>query len=309
MSIRDLVAEYLGIPAQRGDEWTILCPSPEHQDARPSASIYVGEPMTRQRAGQSVQRLPGLWTCYSCGRSGRISNEAIENYTPSTDRNLDVITENLDALDAVHRVYPEAWLDLFDYPGGVHPYWLSRFSAATAESWRLGYDPDRDAGTYPLRTPDGEILGVVHRSFDTDATGWKYRYPPGVEKSELLFGYAEAVRRSEVSARFSVAICEGALDAVACWESGTPAVAILGSRISPAQVRLLNRLHPDSLVFCFDNDAAGANALAHAMTAGIECFDQWAVSLPTGVKDIAELDLETRPMAFVNARPLALDHI
>lgn len=302
MNIRDLVAEYLGITPQRGDEWQIPCPSPEHDDARPSANIYVGEPMQRMRNGKVDVRRPGVWVCFSCNRSGRISNEAIENYTPTTDRNIDVIEENLAALGTTVRTYPDSVLDLYDYPGGVHPYWLSRFAEATARRWRLGYDAERDAGTYPLRTPDGRLLGVVARSLDTEATGWKYRYPAGVEKSELLFGYAEVLHHVPGA----VAVCEGALDAIACWEAGTPAVAILGSRISEAQVHLINRMYPDRLLLCFDNDAAGHNAQAHLLGSGIDCHSIWRVELPVGVKDIAELSVTDRIMAFVNAQPVDL---
>jgi hypothetical protein len=297
--IRSMVAEYLAIPVQFGDEWTILCPSPEHVDHRPSASIYVGEPMTRQRGGEAVLRLPGMWVCYSCGRSGRISNEAIENYTPSTDRNLEVLYSDLDTLEVEHRVLPEAWLDLFEWPGGVHPYWLSRFDEATCRLHRLGYDPEREAGTYPFRSPAGELLGVVHRSFDAEATGWKYRYPRGVDKSANLYGYS-AARARDVD---TVVLVEGALDAVAVDEalrvagwSAWAALAIYGSRMSEAQAALLRRLYPYRVVFAFDNDPAGENAFDHAFSGALELpgHDYRKVSYPAGIKDVAELDVPGR---------------
>lgn len=299
-TIRDLVAEYLGIAAQRGDEWLIHCPDPDHNDSKPSATIYVGEPMERLRGGSVVRRTPGLWHCFSCGAAGKISNDAIENYTPTTDRNIEVFDQVWAELADTHVQLPEAWLDLYAYPGGVHPYWLSRMSESTAVAWRMGYDPERNAGTYPLRSPDGRLLGVVHRSFDTEATGWKYRYPPGVEKNELLFGHHE-VDQAWIDATSRVlAVCEGALDAIACWEAGVAAVAILGSRISPAQVRLLNRLCPTTVLVCFDNDEAGRGAEAGLLRAGIECLDVRRVELGTA-KDIAELGIAERTQALARA--------
>lgn len=302
MSIKDLVAEYLGITPQRGEEWTILCPSPEHIDNRPSASIYVGEPMVRMRGGKETIRLPGMWTCYSCHAAGRISNEAIENYTPTTDRNIEVIEDNLDALEAERRVYPEAWLDLWDYPGGTHPYWLSRFSEATCTAHRLGYDFEREAGTYPLRAPDGSLVGVVRRSLDTDATGWKYRYPKGIDlhAEGFMYGYA-SVRSSGASV---VALCEGALDAVACDEAEQAALAIYGSKISEAQVRLINRLYPDTVILCFDSDAAGRDATNQVLRAGLTCYDVRVVDLG-GANDIAELSVEQRRKVLMDATPVS----
>lgn len=274
----------------------IICPSPDHDDARPSASIYVGEPMERLRGGKTVKRLPGMWTCYSCHRAGRISSEAIENYTPSTDRNLEVITDNLTAMEHERRVYPESWLDLFDYPGGIHPYWLSRFSEATCTFHRLGYDYEKDAGTYPLRAPNGDVVGVVRRSLD--GVGPKYRYPKGIDLHAEGFLYAYHEVRTSGSA--VVALCEGALDAIACWESGTAAMAIYGSKISEAQVKMINRLDLATVLLCFDNDLAGQDATRRVLYAGLECPDLRVVPLPPG-SDIAELSVPLRRKAFADA--------
>lgn len=297
--IRSLVAEYLGIPVQGGDEWMIMCPAPEHTDHRPSASIYVGEPVKRMRGGKIETRMPGVWTCYSCHRAGRISNDAIENYTPSTDRNLEVLTADLEALESAGpRCYPESWLDLFDFP---HPYWRERFSEETIERHRLGYDFAQDALTYPFRDPAGRVLGVVYRTLDQDATGWKYKYPRGIDKSTLLYGYSQA-RQEDVE---TVVLVEGALDAIAVDEAGYTALAIYGSRMSEPQALLLRRLYPEKLIFCFDNDAAGEAALQHCFWSGelmMPGFDFRKVSFPSGTKDIAELDLASRKQVLADAQ-------
>jgi hypothetical protein len=292
--LSDLIAEYLGITPQRGDEWTITCPHPDHSDRRPSASIYVGEPMVRQRGGAKYLRLPGMWICYSCHASGRISNEGIENYEPTADRNLDVALANLENVE--QRVYPESWLDLWEYPGGVHPYWLARFGEATCRRHRLGYDFERNSGTYPLRDPAGRLLGVVRRSFEAAARN-KYRYPTGIDVRQLLYGYAEAVAMgAEV-----VVVGEGALDAVAVDEAGAVGLAIYGSHLSPEQVHLLNRLYPTTIIWAFDNDEAGRRATAHALdpTTGVVCTDQRVLELGA-FNDVAQIPLEMRRRALVD---------
>jgi len=257
--LREAVAELLGIRPQPGDEWVIMCPSPDHNDARPSANIYVGEPMERLRGGKTVMRKPGTWFCFSCHRAGRITSEAIENYEPSYDRNVQVALENLEEQEV--RVYPESWLGLYEVPGGIHPYWLGRFDEATCRRHRLGYDHEANAGTYPFRTPTGDVLGVVRRYLDPDAR-IKYRYPKGIDvhTGGFLYGYHDAVQR-DLS---SVILGEGALDAVACDEAvrgEMAAMAIYGSKISPAQVKMINRLYPKTIFLAFDNDQAGWDAL------------------------------------------------
>lgn len=258
--LREAVAELLGIRPMPGNEWTIMCPSPEHSDHRPSASIYVGEPMERLRGGKTVIRQPGTWFCYSCHRAGRVTSDAIESYEPSYDRNLQVALENLEEHE--QRVHPESWLGLYEAPV-VHPYWLGRFDESTCRYHRLGYDFEQDAGTYPFRDPAGRVLGVVRRFLDPDSR-MKYRYPTGVEKSELLYGYHWAVKYDSPY----VILGEGALDAVAMDEAiptnEMAAMAIYGSRISQQQVKLINRLYPRTIFFAFDNDDAGHDALEHA---------------------------------------------
>lgn len=285
MNVGEAIADFLGITPQRGDEWTIQCPSPEHTDRRPSASIYVGEPQERMRGTKKIFRLPGMWICYSCGRSGRVLDGRIESYEPSADRNLEVALEQLEP--AEQRLYPESWLSLFNYPGGVHPKWLERFTEATCARHRLGYDHERNAGTYPFRTTDGQVLGVVRRNFGDD--DWKYRYPFGVDKSRLLYGYHWAVREDATL----VVLTEGALDAVAVDEAGARGLAIYGSRISEEQVHLINRLYPRTVLLAFDNDEAGRAATERVLSMDLACSD--VLCVPLGhYKDIAEIPLPER---------------
>lgn len=294
--ITDQIAELLGIYPQRGDEWTIPCPNPDHHDRRPSASIYVGEPQERLRGGKLRWRLPGMWVCYSCGARGRIANDKIVTYEPPASRNLQVAEELLASPE--RRVYPESWLDLFDYYDGVHPYWLSRFSHSTCMKHRLGYDFDTECGTYPLRDAEGRVLGVVRRDL-TGTRRWKYHYPEGVDVHGLLFGYAEAIRNDADT----VILTEGALDAIAVDEalgenSDVAPMAIYGSKIGDHQVELIRRLHPQRILCAFDNDEAGDMA-GMSVYEALYDYDVSAVYYPG--KDIAEVPLEGRRKILTNA--------
>jgi DNA primase len=212
----------------RGTERPFLCP--EHGDSRPSASVNI---------------IKKVWVCYTCGAHGTLSGEAL--LAEPEYRTMKLWLDQ--KLDEGHE-YPEAWLDQYD-AGPVHPYWLDRVGEAAAREFRLGSDAGTDALTYPLRDPGGKVLGVVRRRSGDD--GPKYRYPTGIDVGRLLFNYTP-------DSRESVVLVEGALDAIALWNVGVDAMAIYGSRLSVAQVRLIDRIDPELVYTCYDQDDAGWRA-------------------------------------------------
>ena len=180
--------------------------------------------------------------CYTCGAHGHLGGEALlaEPDYESTKRWLESEL-------AEPTVYPESWLNRYD-AGPIHWYWTERVGDDAARAFRLGYDAEADAVTYPLRDPCGRVLGVVRRPLGGD--GPKYKYPWGVDMGRLLFNYTPDQR--EV-----VVLCEGALDAIALWNSGVHAFAIYGSQLSVDQVNLIDRIDPTTIYTCYDADDAG----------------------------------------------------
>lgn len=259
----------------RGRERAFRCPV--HGDSHASASVNV---------------VKGWWTCYVCGAKGT-TTDIIEGEDFEFGQGLvELLDEGEDA-----REYPEAWLDLVHRPGLHHPYWLSRFWGSTIDHFRLGYDHVKGQPCYPMRAPDGTVLGLVYRQLDREP---KYLYPRGVTKSELLFGYTSEHRES-------VLLVEGALDAVACWESGSEAFALYGAQISAAQLALLQRTGVTKVGLVLDNDAAGVRAVKGWFTdegryvpgiewwlgqAGIDSVSMDWTGQP--FKDIAEAPAEVR---------------
>jgi DNA primase len=216
----------------RGVERPFLCP--EHGDSRPSASVNV---------------IKKVWICYTCGAHGHLDGEAM-----LAEPDYEVMRLWLDRRLEQGTIYPEAWLNQYD-AGPVHPYWVDRVGTAAAAAFRLGHDPQSGAVTYPLRDPSGGVLGVVRRSLQ--GGGPKYQYPTGIDVGRLLFHYTPA-------SRSTVVLVEGALDAIALWNVGVDAMAIYGSRLSEAQVRLIDRIDPEYIYTCYDRDDAGWEA--HRMT-------------------------------------------
>ena len=215
--------------AGTGVERPFLCP--DHPDTRPSASYNV---------------VKNVWYCYTCGSRGHGDEH--------TEASLDALQKYLWTHTHTPEIYPESWLSLYD-AGDLHPYWLGRFSDRAVRHFRLGYDAERDAATYPLRDAGGRVIGVVRRRLGENE-GPKYCYPYGVDIGDYLFNYT-------ADARQVVTLTEGATDAIALWEAGVDAFAIYGSRMSARQVRLIDRVDPTIVLCAFDMDEAGANAYGH----------------------------------------------
>jgi len=220
-----LTLEYV-LSHGRGVERAFCCPV--HDDKNPSASVNV---------------VKGVWCCYSCGAHGDTSGVIY-------DLDIDQVMEELDLDEEEREPYPESWLGLFT-SGEVHSYWLSRFTPEACRHFQLGYDTTHDACTYPLRTPAGALLGVVHRRLHGERP--KYRYPMHVKISELLFNYSYAQRRI-------VVLVEGAMDAVAAWEAGVDAFAVYGDNLSRSQLQLIHRVAPRQVILAYDSDKAGREA-------------------------------------------------
>lgn len=115
----------------------------------------------------------------------------------------------------------------------------------------------------PLRDARGQTVGFTGRAMPgaKDNEGPKYlnsSETPVYHKSELLFGLDLAKRAIKLEK--SVIIVEGNLDVVASHKAGVEnVVASSGTALTERQLDLLKRL-TDTLIFSFDQDAAGFSA-------------------------------------------------
>jgi len=212
-----------------GHGWERKFNCPVHPDVHPSASVNI---------------VKGIWYCYVCHSSGKVDGTVFDQLPAES-----VLSSVRDALEEPLMPKPETWLDQFD-AGPPCEYWLTRFEPRTVAHFRLGYDVVTDAATYPLRNAAGEVLGVVRRPL-VETRKRKYRYPPGIKTSHLLFNY------SPISVDILV-LTEGATDAIAAWEAGWYAVACFSNMLSTVQLGLIEKIDPRTLVIAFDNDDAGA---------------------------------------------------
>lgn len=228
-----------------GDEFCCLCPW--HDDSE--GKLYINS-------------RTGLYICFggSCGAKGKLDGcqpLPPEQRTQTLRAKLESVRAKADGPDV--RIYPEEWLNQFVQ----HPYWtdVRRFSPQTISRFDLGYDPLSDRLTIPIRSAKGSVLGVVYRRLDNAKP--KYLHPKGFQTGKHLFAAHLAGRHKKV------AVVEGPLDAVACWDAGVPALATYGARLTDGQAKLLRWLGVQHVVVMTDNDAAG-RAAAYSVKSGLK---------------------------------------
>ncbi len=126
------------------------------------------------------------------------------------------------------------------------------------------YDRFRDRIMFPIHDGGGRVIGFGGRMLDKGEP--KYLNSPETplfSKGRELYGLFQA--RQAIRASGRVVVVEGYMDVVALAQHGVEyAVATLGTATTPAHVQKLFRL-TDTVVFCFDGDAAGRRAAWRAL--------------------------------------------
>lgn len=243
-----------------GVERQCLCPV--HGDTHPSASVNT---------------IKMVWVCYSCGAHGKVGGDDL-----LAPIDFQALRRHLKKKSTPVASIPEGMLNVYQED---HPYWLRRFTRAACRHFRLGYDHEHEAGTIPLRAPEGHLLGVIQRRLA--GLGPRYRYPAGVDVSRLLWNY-------HASTADVLVLTEGATDAIAAWEAGYDAVAVLGSSIRGPQATLLRRYDPDGIICAFDMDEAGRSAYYSVLRALPDYRISRAMWRPSEGKDLSALSVTTR---------------
>lgn len=264
----------------QGDE--LLCVCRWHKDTSPSLYINIRK---------------AVYYCFSCGASGGEESLrkalrlppglSLTDLDPSMVR---VKTQAMiDVLNDDQPGIPESMLRA--YCATPTDYWASRgLSEQVVGLAQLGFDMKANAGTIPFRSHSGSLLGVIRRFLDPEAKP-RYRYPTGAPISRVLWG------SWMLPVTQSVAVCEGALDAVALIDAGVPAVGLLGCRMSPHQERLFHQLGANQVVLFMDNDSAGAKA-TQEIAERLRRRYIVRIAKYEGVKDPGELSVTERAAAY-----------
>jgi DNA primase len=128
------------------------------------------------------------------------------------------------------------------------------------------YDRFRGRLMFPICDEQGRVIGFSGRILTGDEKTAKYVNSPETPiftKGKIFFGLDKS-KRAILDAGFAL-ICEGQLDLIACYMSGTRnVVAPQGTAFTPEHARILKR-YVDEVVLCFDSDAAGQNAAVRVL--------------------------------------------
>jgi len=134
------------------------------------------------------------------------------------------------------------------------------------------YDRFRGRLVWPIRQPDGQVIGFGARRLDPEDTGPKYLNTPETplyQKGRVLYGLDLA--RVAIARERRVVLVEGYTDVMACQLAGVAtAVATCGTAFGADHARVVRRLLTDDerlmgeVIFTFDGDAAGRRAAVRA---------------------------------------------
>lgn len=239
-----LINQHFDVQGESGDERIAKCPF--HQDG--------GKPNLYANART------GLYFCHACGAKGRVDyiDGSVRAIASLEEIKARIAEAREPKRDQLHRK-PESYLDQFDFE---HDFWsVTRgFTKHTIGKFRLGFDMHAGMLTIPIRAANGAVLGVIHRRTPDDINLGlrpKYFHPVGFKMGRTLFG-ANFVRSRRHT---SIAITEGPLDAIACWDAGIPAVAMHGAQLTETQAKIIKRMGVQTVVCMTDNDSAGDSAV------------------------------------------------
>lgn len=169
---------------------------------------------------------------------------------------------------------PDSWRGLasafpsYDDPLLVESGLVIAHDANEGESEGKRYDRFRDRIMFPIRNPQGEVIGFGGRVLDKGEP--KYLNSPETpvfSKGRELYGLFEG--RAALRNKGYALVTEGYMDVVALaqWGFGN-AVATLGTACSQEHVQKLFRF-TEQIVFSFDGDAAGRRAAGRALEAAL----------------------------------------
>lgn len=258
-TISDIVSELheefpdkLGIVKDTTDNLMVQCPFHSNgQEKKPSCGI---------------NKHSGVFNCFACGEKGDIAEFVSKMYgrddyglfglkwlrdhfTPiSIEERPDLeIDTNRKQLKKVNYSYvTDMVLEQYRW---VHPYMYERkLTDEVIELFDVGYDPETDMVTFPVRDIYGNCLFVARRS----VKGKYFHYPFGAEKP--LYGVYE-ISELPYWVR-EIWVTESMFNCLTLWTHGIPAVALNGTG-SKYQLEELSKLNCRSLVIALDPDAAG----------------------------------------------------
>ncbi len=157
-----------------------------------------------------------------------------------------------------------------------------------SQKGRGHYDRFRSRIVFPIRDARGRVQGFGARALLPDQQPKYVNSPEGelYSKRRTLYGIERA--RPQIVKSGGALVVEGYTDVLACEQAGIGgAVAIMGTAITPEQVKLLSA-YAEEAVLALDADRAGREAMLRAQGVGGRRLRLRVARMPEG-KDPADL--------------------
>ena len=153
---------------------------------------------------------------------------------------------------------------------------------------------------FPIRSKRGSVIAFTGRVLPDNRWGPKYLNTPDTpifHKKDNLFGQYES--RQEIRKNDLAIVCEGSTDVISAHQFGVKnVVAPLGTSLTKEQLDNLSLL-TKNILFLFDNDRAGHEALVRGFTIASELKLNPYAATPEPYKDLDEL-LQKEPKKINN---------
>lgn len=244
--------KYLREIRRRGDNVSITCPfHKDGQETHTSCSVY------NRIDNDKVQF--GTYNCFTCNEKGALYKLVAKVLGCSYEEGKHWLIENFSSKYEDRRLYldtfeknadtkvclDESILEKYSY---FHPYQFQRgMSEEVIRKFKIGYNADTDAITFPVWDIENNLIGITERS----VKGKQFYIPKDMDKPVYLLNF---IKQNSIT---DVVVCEGQIDALVSWSRGVPAVALFGAGTTDKQIQLLDTSGIRHFILMYDNDLAG----------------------------------------------------
>ena len=178
-----------------------------------------------------------------------------------------------------------------------HPYLSNRgISRGVQKAMKTGFDPKKNAIALPWFLPDGRLGAIKYRRVNNK----RFFYAKGgFPIRELLYGIHILHEKDYLD---TVVVTEAEIDAMSAMTVGFPAVAVGCSSFNEKHRNLLLQTNVRKVIIASDNDKAGRKLAKQIQDVLGMQFSLYQIDYPDGVKDLNDMDADTRRKVLNKAR-------
>jgi len=301
----------------REDEFAplVMCPSPEHDNFRsPAFQVNLQRPLVHCFSGCGIS---GSWEHAVCVIENLYVKYKVEEAATKQERLRRVRRAQREARKMIllgatgisrrphlertkKRPVKKQRFAYDTYLPQVAQEYLERrgIHDTSISFWELGWEPVEKRIVIPAHDENGRLKFLIKRAV-LPSQNPKYLYSENSTKTDILFGAGKLFGTKEI------VLTEGSLDTIMLVQHGIPAVGILGTGISDAQVKILARMRPRRVCLMFDKDTAGVRNIEIAMEK-LRRYPLFICRYPAGKSDPAELSREQAVRSVERAIPALL---